>query len=114
MAGQGKVSARAKAREAMAARAAKQKQREKQIEDSAAEFFRASGEVVSAEQALATAQAGRVAALASLSDLGLTTDEVVELTGVDAADVRAARKEAKDTPQRSAVGLAQTEALPGA
>lgn len=110
------MSARARAREAMAARAAQVKAREKKIEDTAATYFTAAAEVVAAEQSLATAQANRAAALASLTDLGLTRDEVTELTGVDAAEVRAARKEVKDAPQQRNTGATApvTEALPGA
>lgn len=114
MAGQGKVSARAKAREAMAARLAVQKAREKVVEDETAAFFAAAGEVVAAEQALATAQDSRIAALSSLTGLGLTNQEVVELTGADIADVRTARKKVKPSPAAGEDDASQTEALPGA
>ena len=89
------ISARDRARQAKARRDAARAERDRQIEKLATDFYRASDEVEACEEALASAQLAKATTVAGLVAIGEQTNEVAELCGITASEVRALVKAAK-------------------
>lgn len=92
----GPVTARTRAREAVAALAAERAQRDARIAAGAEEWFKADDTITAAQRQLADAQDAQARAVGDLAAENVSVDDTAVLLGLDARDVRALRKRAKE------------------
>lgn len=92
----GPVTARTRAREAVAALAAERAQRDARIAACAEEWFKADDTITAAQRQLADAQDAQARAVGDLAAENVSVDDTAVLLGLDARDVRALRKRAKE------------------
>ncbi|MGL5829876.1 MAG: hypothetical protein ACRC0L_09955 [Angustibacter sp.] len=94
-AGAGKISARERARSAKAELDAQRAEREKKIEDAAANYYEAEDAIREADEARSLAQLRAAQAIAELIDVhDEPADRVAALCGLTVPKVRALRKQA--------------------
>lgn len=92
----GPVTARTRAREAVAALAAERAQRDARIAACAEAWFKADDTITAAQDQLARAQDAQARAVGDLAAENVSVDDTAILLGLDARDVRALRKRAKE------------------
>lgn len=91
----GPVTARNRAREAVAALAAERAQRDRRIADCAEAWFKASDTIEAIQQQLEDARADQARAIGALADEAVSVDETSRMLGIEASEVRALRKQNK-------------------
>lgn len=92
----GPVTARTRAREAVAALAAERAQRDARIAACAEAWFKADDTIAAAQRQLADAQDAQARAVGDLAAENVSVDDTAVLLGLDAREVRALRKRAKE------------------
>ena len=92
----GPVTARTRAREAVAALAAARAQRDARIAACAEAWFKADDTIAAAQRQLADAQDAQARAVGELAAENVSVDDTAVLLGLDAREVRALRKRAKE------------------
>lgn len=91
-----KVTAKARAREAHAELLRARRDHDQKVLAATEAWYEASEVRTAAEAALAAAVAGQGQAIAALTDLKMTVDEVAALCGISASEVRSLGKRKSD------------------
>ena len=89
------ISARERARAAMAARATKKAEQERFIQAATQSYYDAHAVADHAREQITQADADRARAVAELATLGEPNSSIAELCGIDEKEVRALRKTAR-------------------
>lgn len=92
------VTARERARAAMAARAAKKAEQERLIQAATQSYYDAHAAADHAREQITQTDADRALAVAELATLGEPNSSIAELCGIDEKEVRALRKTARSLP----------------
>ena len=92
------ISARERARAAMAARATKKAEQERLIQTATQSYYDANAVADHAREQITQADTDRVRAVAELATLGEPNSSIAELCGIDEKEVRALRKSARSLP----------------
>lgn len=98
----GPVTARNRAREAVAALAAERAQRDARIAQHAEAWFKAGDTIDSIQQQLEEAREQQARAVGALADEAVSVDETSRMLGIEASEVRALRKQNKQLVQADA------------
>lgn len=90
-----RLNARERARRAANEYKRKQAERQKQVAATVAAYFRADSRAGAAREKLAAADEARAEAIAAMIELGESVETIAGLCGIDAAEVRALRRQAR-------------------
>lgn len=91
----GPVTARTRAREAVAVLAAERAERDRRIAESAETWFKAADTIEAIQRQLEDARTDQARAVGALADESVSVDETSRMLGLEPSEVRALRKQYK-------------------